>query len=171
MTIREFFSREKVRRGLKVGGIALLGLLVAAQFVPVDRSHPPVVEEIDAPVQVRAALERACYDCHSNETVWPAYSYVAPISWLVARDVHEGREHINYSEWNRYSDEERLELMEETWEEIAEGEMPMGPYLVLHPEAKLSTEERAALRAWTLGQGAPGEYARAGDPDSEHDED
>ena len=163
MTVREFFSREKLIRALKFGAIALLGLLVLAQFVPVDRTNPPVVEEIDAPVEVRAVLERACYDCHSNETVWPAYSYVAPVSWLVARDVHEGREHLNYSEWHRYSAEERLELTEETWEEIAEGEMPMGPYVLLHPEAQLSAEDRALLRSWTLGQNAPGEYARGED--------
>lgn len=171
MSVREVFGREKVKRALKFGAVALLGLLVLAQFVPVDRSNPPVVEEIDAPVEVRAVLERACYDCHSNETVWPAYSYVAPVSWLVARDVHEGREHLNYSEWNRYSAEERLELAEETWEEIVEGEMPMGPYVVLHPEAKLSAEDRSLLRSWTLGQNAPGEYARAGNVDEEHDED
>lgn len=170
MTVREFFARERVKRGLKIVGIALLGLLVIAQFVPVDRTNPPVVEEIDAPVEVRAVLERACYDCHSNETSWPAYSYVAPASWLVARDVHEGREHLNYSEWNRYSGEEKLELMEETWEETAEGEMPMGPYLILHPEAKLSAEDRVVLRSWTLGQGAPDEYARA-DDEGEHEED
>lgn len=162
MSVRELFAREKVKRGLKIGAIALLGLLVVAQFVPVDRTNPPVIEEIGAPVEVTAVLERACYDCHSNETVWPAYSYVAPVSWLVARDVHEGREHLNYSEWNRYSAEEKLELMEETREEIAEGEMPMRAYLVLHPEAKLSAEDRTALRAWTLG-GASGEYARAGE--------
>lgn len=152
-------ERTKVLAGLKYAGIALVGFLVIAQFVPVDRSNPPVGQEIEAPVEVAAVLERACYDCHSNETVWPAYSRVAPISWLVASDVHEGREHLNYSAWDRYTPGERAELMEETLEEIAEGKMPMKPYLLLHPEAKLSGEDLAILRAWTRGQGAPGEYA------------
>ena len=163
MSVRELFGREKVVSAIRFGGIALVGLLVLAQFVPVDRTNPPVVEEVDARVEVRAVLERACYDCHSNETVWPAYSYVAPVSWLVARDVHEGREHLNYSEWNRYSAEEQFELAEETREEIDEGEMPMDLYLLLHPEAKLSAEDRALLRSWTLGANVPGGYARTDD--------
>lgn len=156
-------DRAKVVRALKYAGIAVVGLLVLAQFVPVDRSNPVAGQEIEAPAEVAAVLERACYDCHSNETVWPAYSRVAPVSWLVARDVHEGREHLNYSTWDRYSLEERTELMEETLEEIVEGEMPMKTYLLLHPEAKLSAEDLAVLRAWTLGQGAPGEYAHRED--------
>ena len=159
--------RATVMKGLKYAGIALVAFLVLAQFVPVDRSNPAVGQQIEAPVEVAAVLERACYDCHSNETVWPAYSRVAPVSWLVARDVHEGREHLNYSTWDRYSAEERAELMEETLEEVAEGEMPMKPYLLLHPEAKLSAEDLAILRAWTRGQGAPGDYAHREDEESE----
>lgn len=152
-------DRARLIRALKLAGVGLAGLFVLAQFVPVDRSNPPVGEEILAPVEVTAVLERACYDCHSNETVWPAYSRVAPVSWLVARDVHEGREHLNYSTWERYSAAEKLELMEETLEEVAEGKMPMKPYVVLHPEAKLSSEDRAILRSWVLGQGVGADYA------------
>ena len=85
-------DRAQVKRILRIGGLALIVCLVAAQFVPVDRTNPPVGQEIVAPAEVMTVLERACYDCHSNETVWPAYSRVAPVSWLVARDVQEGRE-------------------------------------------------------------------------------
>jgi len=141
-------DRAKLMRILKFGGIALAVFLVAAQFVPVNRTNPPVGAEIVAPADVMAVLERACYDCHSNETVWPAYSRVAPVSWLVARDVHKGREALNYSTWGRYSAEERAELLEESWEEVEEGEMPMKAYVLLHPSARLSAEDRAVLRAW-----------------------
>lgn len=146
-------DRAKLTRILKLAGLALVVLLVAAQFVPVDRTNPPVGEEIVAPAEVMTVLERACYDCHSNETVWPAYSRVAPVSWLVARDVHEGREALNYSTWGRYSAEERSELLEETWEEVAEGEMPMKPYVLLHPAARLTAEDQEVLRAWSLAPG------------------
>ncbi|HSM07951.1 MAG TPA: heme-binding domain-containing protein [Gemmatimonadota bacterium] len=146
-------DRAKLTRILKFAGLALIVLLMAAQFVPVDRTNPPVGEEIVAPAEVLTVLERACYDCHSNETVWPVYSRVAPVSWLVARDVHEGREALNYSTWGRYSAEERSELLEESWEEVAEGEMPMKPYVLLHPAARLTAEDEEVLRAWSLASG------------------
>jgi len=89
------------------------------QFVPVDRSNPPVVADLQAPVDVKSVLQRSCYDCHSNEVKWPWYSYVAPVSWLVAHDVKEGREELNFSEWDRYANDP--EMKEEIVEEVAEG--------------------------------------------------
>lgn len=86
--------------------VFIIVLLIAAiQFVPVSRSNPPVETEIAVPDNVKSVLKRACYDCHSNEVKWPWYSYVAPVSWLVAYDVKEGREELNFSTWNRYSPE------------------------------------------------------------------
>jgi hypothetical protein len=128
------------------GGVAVL--LVGAQLIPVARTNPLGGTELAAPRQVQNVLRLACYDCHSNETVWPWYSRVAPVSWLVARDVAEGREALNYSRWQDYGAQQRAELLEETWEEIAEGEMPPAAYLVLHPDARLDDADRAALRAW-----------------------
>lgn len=156
-------DRAKLTRILKLAGLALIVLLVAAQFVPVDRTNPPVEEEIVAPAEVMTVLERACYDCHSNETVWPAYSRVAPVSWLVARDVHEGREALNYSTWGRYSAEERSELLEESREEAAEGEMPMKPYVLLHPAARLTAEDEEVLRAWSLAAGGSDDWPATSD--------
>lgn len=94
-------------------------------------------------------LRRACYDCHSNEVVWPWYAQLAPFSWLVARDVHEGREAVNYSTWNRLDEDEQPEALEESWEEIADGNMPPWIYLPLHPEARLSDEDRRILDQWS----------------------
>ena len=88
---------------------------VAIQFIPVDRSNPPVEEEIVVAPQLQAILKRACYDCHSHETIWPWYSQVAPASWLLAWDVHEGREELNFSTWNRYSPKKRNKFIKEIW--------------------------------------------------------
>jgi hypothetical protein len=137
-----------MRRLSKRTLIVLAGIFFLIQFIPLDRTNPPVETSVDAPVEVIAVLERACYDCHSNETVWPAYSRIAPISWLVVHDVHDGREAVNYSTWNLYSAEEQAELREETWEELEEGEMPLPLYPILHSNARLSDADRAVVRAW-----------------------
>jgi len=131
--------------------LALITVIVgvAIQFIPVDRSNPPVEEEIVVAPQVQAILKRACYDCHSNETKWPWYSQIAPVSWLLAWDVHEGREELNFSTWNRYSPKKRNKFIKEIWEEIEEGEMPPWFYLPLHPEGSLSDQDRTLLRDWT----------------------
>lgn len=137
--------RRRVVRSI-LAGAALV--LLAMQLVPVSRSNPPVEEEVPAPPEVRAVLRRACYDCHSNETVWPWYSRIAPVAWLVARDVNEGREHLNFSTWNRLSTRERLDAMHESWEEADEGKMPPWFYLPAHPAARLEERDLAVLRGW-----------------------
>ncbi len=161
------WNKEKIRRISKRALIGLAVALVLAQFVPVDRTNPPVETRVDAPAEVVAVLERACYDCHSNETVWPAYSRIAPISWFVADHVHEGREDVNYSTWGRYTGEKLAELLEETWEEVEEGEMPPKSYLLLHSDAQLSDADRALVRSWA-GSGERSEdggHEREGDDD------
>jgi hypothetical protein len=122
--------------------------LIVMQFVPVERSNPPVEEEVPAPANVRAMLRRACYDCHSNETRWPWYSHVAPVSWLVAHDVHEARKHLNFSTWNQYNPKRQARKLNEVWEEVDEGEMPLWYYLAVHRDAVLSDADRALLREW-----------------------
>ena len=131
---------------------------VVIQFIPVDRSNPPVEEEIVVAPQVHSILKRACYDCHSNETIWPWYSQVAPASWLLAWDVHEGRDELNFSTWNRYSPKKRNKFIKEIWEEIEEGEMPPWFYLPLHPEASLSDQDRMVLREWSKSISIPNEH-------------
>jgi hypothetical protein len=123
-------------------------LFLAIQFVPVDRSNPAIETEVPASAEVRSVLKRACYDCHSNEVVYPWYSYVAPVSWLVAKDVREGREKLNFSAWNRMSAEDQAEGPKESWEKVQEGEMPLWFYLPLHPSANLTPADKALLQAW-----------------------
>ena len=125
-------------------------LLIGIQLIPVDRKNPPVTKEIAANEVARKVLKRACYDCHSNETLWPWYSYVAPVSWLIARHVDHGRDRLNFSEWDKYSLRDKKHILKDIPEEIEEGEMPMDNYLPLHPEAELSEEDIEALEKWVV---------------------
>lgn len=130
---------------------AWLGLagLVVAQVVRIDRTNPAVEQDIGAPPQIDVVLRRACYDCHSNETVWPWYSNVAPVSWLLARDVREGRRELNFSTWNAYDAKKKAKKLKESADEAAEGEMPPWFYVAAHRDAALSEIDVARLRAWT----------------------
>ncbi len=130
----------------------VIDLLVVIQFIPVNRNNPEVTGEINAPEEVMAILRRSCYDCHSNETVWPWYSYVAPASWLISRDVHDGREELNFSEWTTYTEKRKRHKRKECYEEIAEGEMPLWFYVPLHPEAELLKKDVETLLSWSKGE-------------------
>ena len=125
--------------------VILAGVFLVIQLAPYGRSHtnPPVGKgpAWDSP-RTLALAKRACFDCHSNETKWPWYSHVAPISWLVQDHVDEGREHLNFSEFGRHQDDAH-----EAAEEVAEGEMPPRDYLLTHPEARLSDVEKRELIA------------------------
>lgn len=127
------------------------GVFVLAQLVPVPRDNPPVSGKLPAPSEVQAILDRSCMDCHSHETRWPWYAYIAPGSWLLAYDVAEARERLNFSTWDRYSAKKQREKVEEIWEEVEEGEMPMWIYLLAHPGAKLSEAEKQTLRSFSRG--------------------
>src|ERR1700675_3478768 len=91
--------------------LSTIALLIAIQLVPIHHDNPPATGSLTAPAPVASILRRACYNCHSHETTWPWYSYVAPVSWLVARDVHEGRRHMNFSAWAGYDPTLRLKKL------------------------------------------------------------
>jgi len=129
----------------------LIGLgiaLVVIQLIPVERSNPPVTALVDAPEEVLTTLRRSCWDCHSNETEWPWYSYVAPVSFRVSQHVRMGREHVNFTEWDSYDAEELDEAFEEIAEEIEKDGMPLSDYLLVHRKAKLTTADRERLISW-----------------------
>ncbi|MBE2251949.1 MAG: heme-binding domain-containing protein [Myxococcus sp.] len=131
--------RQNVLRGL--GGLA--GLFLLIQLVPYGRDHtnPPVRAEPSwASPEVRALAVRACFDCHSNESKWPWYSHVAPVSWLVAHHVEDGRKHLNFSQWD-----EKQKHAKDAAEVVREGEMPMKGYVLMHAEAKLTDAEKQQL--------------------------
>lgn len=131
------------KRILRLTLLSLVGLAILIQFVPYGRDHtnPPVTSEPswDAPRTRELAVE-SCFDCHSNLTDWPWYTNVAPFSWFVQRDVDEGRETLNFTEWDRPQG-----AGDEISEVISEGEMPPWNYTVIHPSARLTAEERQHL--------------------------
>ena len=143
-----------MKRSGKIG-VGCVAVLAAAQVVRFDRTNPPVSADIGAPADVAPVLRRACYDCHSNETVWPWYSQVAPVSWLLHRDVVEGRRHLNFSEWDRVPAQKRGRRMHEIGEQVQEGEMPPWFYLPMHHAAKLSDADKALLERWSAAAAPP----------------
>ena len=129
----------------------LLGVLVVvlgAQLIRPEKTNPPVTGEIATSPEVKSLLKRACYDCHSNETTWPWYSNVAPISWLVIDHVNEGRRELNFSEWAGYEPKRQAHKLDEVAREIEAGDMPLSGYAPMHPEAKLTDAEKKTLIDW-----------------------
>jgi hypothetical protein len=130
-------------RVFKRVSIAVVSLALAIQLIPFGHSHtnPPVSREPawDSP-QTKALIKRACFDCHSNETTWPWYSNVAPVSWLVQRDVDGARRHLNFSEWDKPHHHDK-----DIGEQVNGGEMPPSSYLLMHPSARLTPSERQDL--------------------------
>lgn len=142
-------SERKVGRGLLW---VLIAVVIIIQFIPVDRSHPPARSEIEAPPEVMEILRTACYDCHSYETDWPWYGYVAPVSWWLAHHLEEAREEMNFSDWGLMEPGKQAELREEIWEEVEEGEMPLPSYRRVHPEARLDDRQHRVLENWSHGE-------------------
>ena len=130
--------RTHWKRTLVIGIAGALIVFGVIQLIPVSRTNPPVKSEPvwDSP-QTRTLAKDACFACHSNETTWPWYAKIAPVSWLTAHDVSEGRETLNFSEWGQHRANTN-----EIAEVINEGEMPPWYYTVMHPEAKLPTRKK-----------------------------
>lgn len=137
-----------------IGSTAVLAVLLAAiQLVPVKRTNPPVTAEVIAPDDVRAILRRACFDCHSNETHWPWYSHVAPISWWMVDHVGEGREDLNFSQWPVLDLEAQSDALRDIVQQIEKDEMPLKSYRLGHPEARLDARQKAVLLGWARAGG------------------
>jgi hypothetical protein len=128
--------------------ISLVLVLVGIQFVPASRTNPPEKAVVMAPPEVHDLLVRACFDCHSHRTVWPWYSRVAPVSWLVAHHVEDGRADLNFSEWPVFDLEEKELYLRDIENQLVKGEMPPGYYKIAHAGARLTDEEVALLLAW-----------------------
>ncbi len=140
---------------VRIIGLLLLAFLLGAQLVRPAKTSPAVEQNrtlaamMAVPDEVHNVLARACGDCHSHQTVWPWYSNVAPVSWLVVNHVNEARRKLNLSDWAKYSPQQARHKLEEICDVVTSGEMPLQSYLLLHPAAKLTPDEVAALCAWT----------------------
>lgn len=145
----------RVRGRAKQVGIAIAVLALGGQLIPVNRRNPPVdpaktiFATQNVPPSVKMVLERSCKNCHSDETNWPWYSYVAPASWVVARDVHRARRTMNFSEWSGYPAKRKEDKLEEICDQVTNGDMPDGMYLLLHRDAVVTEQERNAVCQWT----------------------
>lgn len=130
--------------------LIIIAALILIQFIPLDRDNPPAADgaEIILPADIEKIIKNSCYDCHSNNTVWPWYSNVAPVSWLVVYNVQQAREELNFSEWNSYSEKRMNYKLKELVEEIEEDEMPLSSYLLLHGDAQLSEGQKEMLMNW-----------------------
>ena len=139
---------RQFRRNAKIATVIFCATFVVAQAFRIEKTNPPVHSDIVADQSVKSLLHRACYNCHSNETVWPWYSNVAPVSWLVGNDVKEARRHMNFSDWGTYSSSAQSRRLEAIAEVMKEGEMPPWYYSIMHPESRLSDSERNEIRNW-----------------------
>ena len=132
----------------------LLLLFIAIQFIDVKKniSQNPSANAIEnhnnVPKKVQLILKTSCYDCHSNNTVYPSYSKIQPVKWWLADHVNSGKRHLNFDEFNAYTREKKLKKLDEITETIKEGEMPLKSYTVIHQDAILSAADRDALEKW-----------------------
>jgi len=135
----------------------ILGLVVLfclIQFFRIDKTNPPInqaqdiINATNAPVEITSILKTSCYDCHSNETKYPWYTNIAPVSWLIAKHRNEGRKHLNFSIWTTYDTEKKIKKLQESDEVIGNGEMPMSVYILQHSDAKLTPESKKTLLNW-----------------------
>jgi hypothetical protein len=140
-----------------VGILFVVFLLI--QVKRPNRTNPPVnpslvyTAHLSVPNNVDSMLRRACFDCHSNETHWPWYTNVAPVSWLIAQDVEEGRKHLNFSEWGTLKKGRMIKKLADIDGEVSDKSMPLPKYLKLHPEAVLTDADRDRLSKWVTGEG------------------
>lgn len=133
---------------------ALIVVVIVIQFInsrlPETAPSGPgdVALSENVPADVKEIMQRACYDCHSMETQYPWYSYVAPVKWLVKSDINEGRHHVNFSNWADYQDKEKVKKLDDLHEEVEKGDMPPSNYLFMHSEARLTESDRQKLINW-----------------------
>jgi hypothetical protein len=140
---------------LKISLIILVIVFVALQFVPNKMPENATAGKDDLirsgvlPENISSILRTSCYDCHSNQTTYPWYSKVAPASWLLAKDIRDGRDDLNFSEWGSNNKRRQIGNLEKIKEEVSSGEMPLKAYLIIHRKAKLTAEQKSALVTWT----------------------
>lgn len=128
-----------------------LVVFALVQFIPIDKVNKPVDKAVNfvdvnkTPEKISGLIKGACYDCHSNETVYPKYAHIAPVSWSIKSHINEGREHLNFSVWGTYNKELKESMLNKAIQTVQNKTMPMPGYIVYHDEANLSDAERTLL--------------------------
>lgn len=129
-------------------------LFIAIQFIPVelnqseDISKDDFIATTNPPKEITTLLKTSCYDCHSNNTVYPWYDRIAPVSWWINEHVEHGKSELNFSEWNTYTKKRQNHKLKEIIEETEKAKMPLESYLIMHGDAKLSEEQIMSLKKW-----------------------
>jgi hypothetical protein len=149
----DLVQSRRTGRGRAITLLLVLALIAAASLMtmPIESGQPegPLLSGAQIEPGILAILQRSCQDCHSEATRYPWYSYVAPVSWLIASDVSRGRRHLNLSRWREYPLLRRLRCLSEIANQVKDREMPLGQYTLLHPAARLSEAEVRAIFQWT----------------------
>jgi len=141
-------------KAVKIILISLAVLFIAIQFIPsgIPENKPEdeksIVNSSLVTESVLDQLRKSCFDCHSNQVRFPWYSKLAPSSWFLADHIIDGKSHLNFSEWEDYSNREKIGLLEEIKDEVESGNMPLKSYLLIHRDARLNAEEISALLTW-----------------------
>ena len=134
--------------------LAIIGILFLIQFIRIDQTNLKIDEGEDfssdqsIPENIRIIVKRSCYDCHSNETKYPWYANVAPVSWWIKGHINDARKSINFSEWGNYSNEEKARKLMNSVAYIKPDQMPLSSYVSQHPEAKLTIKEKKIVMDW-----------------------
>lgn len=145
-----------MKKFLLIALVIVIAIVIILQFIKPELKNPSednkkfIASHIQVPDKMLSLLEQSCFDCHSYRTKWPWYSKISPVVYLINSDVEEGREHLNFSEWGNYSISEMKEKLEDINKEIMDDEMPLWIYLPLHPEAKLTDENKKMIYEWTI---------------------
>ena len=143
------------KRLLKWTAIVLVVIFIGIQFIRPALTNPPVdesqtiVARTQMTPEVSSILDRSCRDCHSNKTVWPWYTKLAPVSWWLADHVNQGRQDLNMSEWGKLPKDRQDRKLRQMCDEIQDGMMPLSSYLPMHPTARLSDQDKKTLCDWT----------------------
>jgi hypothetical protein len=147
MNIKKGFSLKRII-------IGVIALIVLIQFFQIDKTNPVSSPDLDivtitnSSAEIASALKSSCYDCHSNNTRYPWYANVAPVSWIIKSHIDDGRKHLNFSEWGTYEPKRITRKLEECVEEVSEGNMPMPGYVAFHGEAELDDTQKEQLINW-----------------------
>ena len=142
-----------------ITGAVILAVFIIIQFFQPKKNISEVVSPNDIFLQLQAdqpvkdKIQHVCYNCHSNNTRYPFYGYIAPVSWILNNDIHRGKRHLNFSEWANYSKKEKLEHLTDICDEVTSGDMPIKSYTIMHRHSKVNEKEVNDICAWTDSAG------------------
>lgn len=139
---------------LKIIGLVLLVAFVGIQFIPTNRNQADYIlksdftEVYEVPENINTILQTSCYDCHSNNTIYPWYNKIQPFTWYLNDHIKKGKEDLNFSEFGEYSSRRQRSKLRSISSQVEDGEMPLQSYTLVHWDAKLSDKEKEEFTAW-----------------------